>query len=415
MLFAVALAASAAMAQSESSLSTGSVRPPGAPPVNKPIELEIEAPSADFMQDVTQVLNDIHSEYLNFKKELLSDYQISYSMQVSLFPQWGTPKGGPGTAELVYFPEITWNPFTNTAIGSGSFNVAVQQNQFWTKANTASQQARLGLITQPNDWAVNGYQYNQLMYTHTLPGSWSWLSVTVGQYTFLAYDDNLYAGNAQTNFMSFPLAQNATQTYPQGGLGAYAQAATPNGQFAVAGGFQGATSVTGESLTTRGFATGKYAYFAEGEWWPNFFDGGDYSILGFTQPSVPQQPTNSRGVSFNGVQKIDKKWGLFVRANGASGTAIPIEASVAWGGIYNNPFERNKLDQAGLGIFWDKTNLKAVAQPARNAEWGAELYYSYTIFKGLRLTPDVQLYFDPALKPGAGPAAVFTIRTTALF
>lgn len=383
--------------------------------MNKPIELEIEAPSADFMQDVTKVLNDIHSEYLTFKKELRSDYQISYSMQVSLFPQWGTPKAGPGTAELVYFPEITWNPFTNTAIGSGSFNVAVQQNQFWTKANTASQQTRLGLITQPNDWAVNGYQYNQLMYTHTLPGSWSWLSVTVGQYTFLAYDDNLYAGNAQTNFMSFPLAQNATQTYPQGGLGVYAQAATPDGQFAVAGGFQGATSVTGESLTTRGFSTRKYAYFGEGEWWPNILDGGDYSILGYTQPSVLQQPTNSQGVSFNGVQKIDKKWGLFLRANGASGTAIPIEASVAWGGIYNNPFERNKLDQAGLGIFWDKTNLKAVAQPARNAEWGAELYYSYTIFKGLRLTPDVQLYFDPALKPGAGPAAIFTIRTTAFF
>jgi len=59
--------------------------------------------------------------------------------------------------------------------------------------------------------------------------------------------------------------------------------------------------------------------------------------------------------------------------------------------------------------------LKAVGQPARNAEWGSELYYSYTIFKGLRLTPDVQLYFDPALKPGAGPAAVFTIRTTAFF
>ena len=69
----------------------------------------------------------------------------------------------------------------------------------------------------------------------------------------------------------------------------------------------------------------------------------------------------------------------------------------------------------GLGIFWDKTNLKAVAQPARNEEWGAELYYSCTIFKGLRLTPDVQLYFDPALKPGAGPSAIFTIRITALF
>jgi carbohydrate-selective porin OprB len=115
------------------------------------------------------------------------------------------------------------------------------------------------------------------------------------------------------------------------------------------------------------------------------------------------------------VQNIDSKWGLFLRANGAGGTAIPIETSVAWGGIYNNPLGRNKLDQAGLGIFCDKTNLKAVGQPARNAEWGSELYYSYTIFKGLRLTPDVQLYFDPALKPGAGPAAVFTIRTTAFF
>jgi carbohydrate-selective porin OprB len=142
---------------------------------------------------------------------------------------------------------------------------------------------------------------------------------------------------------------------------------------------------------------------------------GDYSILGYTQPSVPQQPTNSQGVSFNGVQKIDAKWGLFLRANGASGTAVPIETSIAWGGIYNNPLERNKLDQVGLGLFWDKTNLKAVAPPARSAEWGAELYYNYTLFKALRLTPDFQLYFDPALHPGTGPAAVFTIRTTAFF
>jgi carbohydrate-selective porin OprB len=56
-----------------------------------------------------------------------------------------------------------------------------------------------------------------------------------------------------------------------------------------------------------------------------------------------------------------------------------------------------------------------VGQPARNANGGAELYYNYAFFKALWLTPDIQLYFDPALKPGAGPAAVFTIRTTAFF
>ena len=42
-------------------------------------------------------------------------------------------------------------------------------------------------------------------------------------------------------------------------------------------------------------------------------------------------------------------------------------------------------------------------------------YYHYTIFKGLRLTPDIQFYFDPALNPRAGAAAVLTIRTTAFF
>jgi hypothetical protein len=142
----------------------------------------------------------------------------------------------------------------------------------------------------------------------------------------------------------------------------------------------------------------------------------DYSVLRYTQPSVPQQPSNFQGVSFNGVQKIDSQWGLFLRANYASGTAIPIETSIAWGGINDNPFHRNKLDQVELGLFWDKTNRPAVGQPMRNAEWGAELYYNYTLFKALRLTPDIQLYFDPALHPDAGPAsAVFTIRTTAFF
>ncbi len=414
-LIVVTFAADSAMAQTASQPGDISAGPPPPRPKHKPIELEIEAPSLDFTQDIAKFLNDFHDEYRGFKKEFKRDYDLHYSMTVSIIPQWGMPDGGPGVVQMVYTPYVTWSPFTDTAVGSGSFSFAMQQTQFWTSTTTQSQQARLGLITPPNDQTTNVRQYNQLMYTHTLPDAWSWLSVTAGQYTFAAFDSNLYAGNVQTNFISYPLAQNATQTYPYGALGAYAQAATPDQQFTFAGGFQGATNVAGDAISTRGFATGKYAYFIAGEWAPNFLGGGTYSLLGYYQPSVPQQPSNSPGVSFNAVQNFDPKWGLFLRANGAGGTAIPIETSVAWGGIYNNPFGRNNLDQVGLGMFWDKTNLKAVAQPARNAEWGAELYYNYVLFKGLWLTPDIQVYFDPALHPGAGPAAVFTIRTTALF
>jgi len=104
-----------------------------------------------------------------------------------------------------------------------------------------------------------------------------------------------------------------------------------------------------------------------GEWAPNFLGGGAYTLLGLASPQCRSNRASS-GVSFNAVQNIDSKRGLFLRINGASGTAIPIESSVAWGGTYNDPLGRNKLDQVGLGIFWDKINLKAVGQLARNAE-----------------------------------------------
>jgi len=414
-LIVTLLAAGSVMAQSESQSRDTSAGPPAPRPKHKPIDLEIEAPSLDFTHDIAKLLNDFHDEYRAYKKEIRRDYDVQYSLLVSIFPQWGTPNGGPGVVQLAYDPNILWSPFKNTAVGSGSFSFSMLQTQYWTNATTESQQVRLGLITPPNNQIMNLRQYNQLMYTHTFPDAWNWLSITIGQYTFAAFDSNLYAGNPLTNFISYPLTQNGTQSYPNGGLGAYAQATTPDQQFSFAGGFQGATNVTGNALTTRGFSTGKYAYFMAGEWAPNILGGGTYSLLGYSQPSLPQQPTNSPGVSFNAVQNFNPKWGLSLRANGTSGTATPIETSVASGGIYNNPFGRNHLDQVGLGVFWDKTNLKAVAQPARNAEWGAELYYNYVLFKGLWLTPDIQVYFDPALHPGAGPAAVFTIRTTALF
>ena len=122
----------------------------------------------------------------------------------------GDATGGPGVVQLAYDPNILWSPFKNTSLGSGALTFSTLQTQYWTKATTESQQARLGLITPPNNQIMNLRQYNQLMYTHTFPDAWNWLSLTAGQYTFAAFDSNLYAGNVQTNFISYPLKQNGT-------------------------------------------------------------------------------------------------------------------------------------------------------------------------------------------------------------
>jgi hypothetical protein len=367
------------------------------------------------MPSASSGLDPYYDQYLAWKEQFQNQYNIEYSLQASVLPQWGVRKSGSAGVDFVWSPSITWKPFSETAVGSGSFTVAVQQNQFWNGPNTGSFQGRAGLLTPPSDWVVDTTDYAQLIYTHTLPGEWRWLSFTIGQYGFAAYDANQYAGNAQTNFINYTLAQNGTQTYVSADLGAYVQAAAPDRHLLFAGGFQGATNLTGSLPRTQGVASGKEAYFLAGQWTPSFLDGGSYGLLWYAQPAVSEQLSSSRGLSFSAVQNIDSNWGLFLRANTATGTVAPTRTSVAWGAIGNDPFAHNPMDQIGFGVAWNKTNLAVVGEPARNAEWVGELYYNYTVFKGLQITPDVQLYFNPALKPSSGPEAVFTLRATVIF
>lgn len=350
--------------------------------------------------------------YSALKTLLQTDANIGFSMPVSNFVQLGTPKGGPAVTELVYSPQLTWTPFTGTAIGSGVFTFAFQGNQFWTGANTGTQQKRMGLLTTPNDWPENEPQFLQLTYTHTFPGNW--LAVSVGQYAFTQYDGNVYAGNPQANFTNYALAQNGTQAYANAGTGAYLQV-TPNSQLQFAAGLQGATDIEGSALTTSGLGDGSIASFIAAQWTPTFLAGGSYGALYYSQPSVPHQPSAAQGISFSASQGITARYGVFLRVNNASGAAIPIETSVAFGGVVNDPFGRNDHDQAGLGFVWDKTNLAFVDAPARRSEQLAEVYYNFAVCKALIVTPDVQLYVRPALAPDTGVAAVFTLRTTINF
>jgi hypothetical protein len=136
----------------------------------------------------------------------------------------------------------------------------MQQTQFWTKTTTKSQQARLRLITPPNDCCLLTAINVPVMFKPTI---------------------------------SYPLAQNGTQTYPYGALGAYAQAATPDQQFTLGGGFQSATNVAGNALSTRGFATGKspISWLANGR--RIFSPAGPTASLVTASPRCPaarQQP-----------------------------------------------------------------------------------------------------------------------------
>src|SRR5947208_531603 len=107
-------------------------------------------------------------------------------------------------------------------------SIVTSRQAYFSTPNTSSQASRLGLITFPNDWTRDNFAWSTLAYTHTFPGLVSWLSLTVGQYNLFSFDPNEFAANAQTSFISYSFAQTATQTFPNGGLGAYARVTTPD-------------------------------------------------------------------------------------------------------------------------------------------------------------------------------------------
>jgi carbohydrate-selective porin OprB len=257
--------------------------------------------------------------------------------------------------------------------------------------------------------------FSQVSYTHELPGRQA--AVTLGQYSFANFDGNRYADDEQTSFIANGMTGNISQTYSEGALGAYLHL-YPTNSVVLAAGFQDANNPSGSYIQFDTLGQGAYAWFLYGAYKPHIGAAGKghYSLLYYNIPSVPAQPQPSVGFSFNAAQPIGSKLGLFLRANTASGNAISVASSVSGGAVIENPFGRDRLDRIGIALAWNQTNTAFYAGTfVRPSETMVELYWAWGIFRRILLTPDIQIYLQPALAPSDYVAAVFTLRITQLF
>jgi len=362
-----------------------------------------------------QEFDDAARRYALAKKEIQDSTGIFYSMTSSVVSQWGAPGSGYGAVQAQFSPALNWKMFDDPGIGAGSFQFAYFAAQYWSGQTGQSLQNRLFLNSPVNDYPVNQLTFAQVSYTHDFPGHF--VSLTLGQFPFSNFDTNAYSGNEQVNFLGYSLAQNGSQNYSQGSLGAYVQV-NPTKELTLIAGFQDANNVAVSNYIQFNTAfQGQYSWFLYGAVSPNLgrLGKGTYSLLYYNLPSVPMQPQASSGLSFNASQALDEKWGLFVRANTAWNSSWYIQSSISGGAVYNNPLGRAPQDQIGLGIAWNATNQRLYAgAPVRPSETMVELYWSWSV-KHLLITPDVQLYFQPALAPTQQMAAVFSLRLTVLF
>ncbi len=362
-----------------------------------------------------QPFDNASRRYAKAKQQIQDTTGIVYSMTSSVLSQWGTPGSDYGAVQAQFSPAVNWEVFDTARFGTGSFQFAYLATQYWSGQTGTSLQNRLNLNSPVNDYADNQLTFAQVSYTHDFPGNV--VSLTVGQYPFSNFDSNAYSNNEQINFIGYSLAQNGSQNYSQGSLGAYVQLSLSD-ELTFAAGFQDANNVAASNyIQFNTVGQGQYSWFLYGAWSPTFgkLGQGSYSLLYYNLPSVEMQPQASSGLSFSASQPFGEKWGVLLRANTVWNSSQPIQSSIAGGAVYNNPLGRAPLDQIGLGIAWNRVNQSLYADTYVNpSETMVELYWSWSI-RHLLITPDVQLYFQPALTPTQQMAAVFSLRLTVLF
>ena len=305
------------------------------------------------------------------RTQVQNDYHIEFSMPVSVYGQWARPQGGPGDALLVYTPSMIMDAVHQhfeSALARSKF-FQFQSYQFWTRATTGIPAGSMGLITQTERMGRDTATSSPSSLTRIHFPATGWKSPSGSILSPRTMSTSMPAMRRPISSTTLS-RRTARRPMPMPARRHRADHADHSLQFAT--GLQSATDISGHALTTNGFGSDKVAYFLLAQWTTKFLGGGTYSILDITISHRCRCSRVRRKAFRSAPRRISTtKYGVFVRVNNASGDDIPIETSVAVGGIVNDPFDRLRLDQAGAAIVWDKTNKAAIDSPSRNAEWSA--------------------------------------------
>lgn len=371
--------------------------------------------SAEATQRHNLSFSQLGKDYTEFKNYLSKKFGFNYAVDISYMPQRGTPSGHKTAFQTMIYPSFSWQMFNNE-YGNGTLNFAYNIVRYGGKT-AAEIESNIGVVMPINDYDSKSNSFNELYYFYQFPEKYNWLSLAFGQFPLYNFDGTNYDSNQQVNFINYALSQNATSTYPTSGLGAYAQI-SPNTELTVAFGAQNAENITATSLKPDRLNKKHFTGFFYTAYSPIIKNIGqsEFSVLLYNQPAVKAQPQTTNGWSLNVSQNMGEKLSLFGRINGVSGNVADAKMSWVAGGVYNNPFDRNPLDQIGLAFTYNKINAKAVGSALTHKnEKIIESYWAIGLSKWATLTPDIQFYINPAQNKKSDYGAAFSLRASVFF
>ena len=302
--------------------------------------------------------------YQDFKNRLNKQYGFDYNIDVSVLAQRTSPSGKSNAVQAYIYPEFAWTMVDNNN-GTGVLNFAYSIVRYGGHS-AADIAGNSGYVTGINDYTDNDTEFNELYYTYQFGGKFDWLTVGVGQYSLYNFDGTAYDSNQQVNFLNDALAQNASASYSSGGLGGYVQI-EPNDEWNIVLGGLDATNVDAPSIRFNHLGEEHYTTFGYLAYTPTIKGWGEseISLMVYNQPGVKEQPETTNGWSLNLSQNIGDKFSVFARLNEVSGSVEEIRQS-----------------------------------------WVVDM---------LTITPDVQLYINPALNAKSDVGVVTSLRATVFF
>jgi porin len=282
---------------------------------------------------------------------------------------------------------------------------------------TQSAGANLGMITEPTSiWSrVNGFRIPELAWQQSFDhGKIVALAGMVSQGNYL--DVNSYANSGRGQFLNSALINSMVMPLPNYNPGVNLQWQPVDDWY-----FMFGASAGNSSPGTAPWSDFSWDYWAA--LWEIGFMPDD--VLGMgpgvyrIQPFVARAggPTQG-GLCFNFQQQLGQHspFGWFGRFGfGGDDVSASASAQIGTGFVMKGPLEYTGLfpgrknDAAGIGFVWSQPSAGSTPVMHEN-EYVVEAGYVLQLTPTAKLQPDLQVVWNPAYNPDAGPAVVFQLQ-----
>lgn len=310
-----------------------------------------------------------------------------------------------------------WAIFDSTH-GAGWITAHIEaKSGLGTAAEDESAQRNLGSITDPTGiWSsVNGFRLPELAWQQTFnDGQIVIVAGMVDQSNY--FDENAYANTGRGQFVNSALINSMVLPLPSYNFGFNVQWQPRDDWYAMFGGSVG--NADGGEPPWTDFNWDNWTMLGEIGFTPNDFCGmgpGVYRVQPFMgRADGPVQG----GVCFNFQQQLgsDSPLGIFGRFGfGGSDVSAGAKTQIGSGFVLHAPFShigstrKYDNDLLGVGFVWSQPSDSSRTVFHEN-EYVVETFYTLQFTSTVRLQSDLQLVWNPAFNPDAGPAVVLQLQ-----